>query len=82
MSNAKHSSLRLWVALLAAQILFSFGAASRAAAFTASDANAMVSSYNSAFYFTTNGNRGYFRNTTEGGTTWFLGTRQRDGDAH
>ncbi len=45
----------------------------KAAAFTSADANTMITSYNNAFYFTTSGNRGYFRNTTDGGTTWFWG---------
>jgi autotransporter-associated beta strand protein len=43
-----------------------------AAAYTAADAQTMVTSFNDAFYFT-NGNGGYFRNTTSGGTTWFWG---------
>ncbi|MDB6113041.1 MAG: hypothetical protein JWR69_4791 [Pedosphaera sp.] len=43
-----------------------------AAAYTAADAQAMVTSFNDAFYFT-NSNGGYFRNTTSGGTTWFWG---------
>ena len=42
-------------------------------AFTAADADAMVTSFNSAYYFTNSGNRGYFKNTTDGGTTWFWG---------
>ncbi|MBC8096764.1 MAG: glycoside hydrolase [Akkermansiaceae bacterium] len=41
-----------------------------AVAYTAADAQTMITAYNDAFYFTTNGN-GYFRNTTEGGKTWF-----------
>lgn len=44
-----------------------------AVAFTAADAQTMVDSFNSAFYFTSSGNRGYFRNSTAGGTTWFWG---------
>jgi autotransporter-associated beta strand protein len=43
-----------------------------AVAYTAADAQVMVTSFNDVYYFT-NGNRGYFRNTTEGGTTWFWG---------
>lgn len=45
----------------------------KAIAYTATDAQTMVTSFNNAFYFTTNGNLGYFRNTTDGGTTWFWG---------
>ena len=44
-----------------------------AAAYTAADAQTMVDSFNSAFYFTSSGNRGYFRNSTAGGTPWFWG---------
>jgi autotransporter-associated beta strand protein len=44
-----------------------------AAAYVAGDGQTMISSFNNAFYFTASGNRGYFRNTTQGGTTWFWG---------
>ncbi len=44
-----------------------------AAAYTTADAQTMITSFNNAFYYTTSGNRGYFRNTTDGGTTWFWG---------
>ncbi len=43
-----------------------------AGAYTAADAQTMVDSFNNAFYFTTSG-RGYFRDSTDGGTTWFWG---------
>lgn len=59
----------LWVglgALLLSSLRFN------AVAYTAADAQTMVTSFNDAFYFT-NGSRGYFRNTTNGGTTWFWG---------
>ncbi len=42
-------------------------------AYVAGDGQAMVTAFNDAFYFTASGNRGYFRNTTDGGTTWFWG---------
>jgi predicted alpha-1,6-mannanase (GH76 family) len=42
-----------------------------AVAFTAADAQIMITAYNDAFYITTTGNRGYFRNTTDGGKTGF-----------
>jgi len=45
----------------------------RAAAYVGADAQTMITSFNNAFYFTASGNRGYFRNTTEDGTTWFWG---------
>jgi autotransporter-associated beta strand protein len=41
-------------------------------AYTSADAQSMMSAFNAAYYFT-NGSRGYFRNTTDGGTTWFWG---------
>ena len=41
-----------------------------ARAFTAADADASFASYNAAFYFT-NGDRGFYRETTAGGRTWF-----------
>lgn len=44
-----------------------------ATAYTAADAQTMITSFNTAFYYTTSGNRGYFRSTTDGGTTWFWG---------
>src|ERR1043165_4376849 len=43
-----------------------------APAYTAADAQTMVTSFNNAFYFT-NSHGGYFRNTTADGTTWFWG---------
>jgi predicted alpha-1,6-mannanase (GH76 family) len=42
-------------------------------AYTAADGQAMIDSFNAAFYFVTADGRGYFRNTTAGGTTWFWG---------
>ncbi len=44
-----------------------------ATAYTATNAQTMITAFNNAFYFTASGNRGYFRNTTAGGTTWFWG---------
>jgi predicted alpha-1,6-mannanase (GH76 family) len=46
----------------------------QASAFTTANADTMIASYNSAFYYTTSG-RGYFRNTTDvaSGATWFWG---------
>ncbi|HYG23899.1 MAG TPA: glycoside hydrolase family 76 protein [Verrucomicrobiae bacterium] len=41
--------------------------------FVAADQQTMVNSFSNAFYFTSSGNRAYFRNTTAGGTTWFWG---------
>jgi autotransporter-associated beta strand protein len=49
------------------------GSRFNAAAYIAADAQTMISGFNDAFYFTASGNRGYFRNTTAGGTTWFWG---------
>lgn len=59
-----------WVALL---ICFSNVASFKASAYVAGDGQTMFAAYNNAFYFTTSGNRGYFRNTTEDGKTWFWG---------
>ena len=42
-------------------------------AYTAADGKVMIDSFNAAFYFVTADGRGYFRNTTAGGTTWFWG---------
>lgn len=50
-----------------------YSSRSNTLAYTAADAQTMITSFNNAFYYTTSGNRGYFRNTTDGGTTWFWG---------
>jgi predicted alpha-1,6-mannanase (GH76 family) len=39
-------------------------------AFTSADADTIFEAYNKAFYFT-DGNKGYYRATTEGGKSWF-----------
>jgi autotransporter-associated beta strand protein len=61
------------VRLVLLSLLMSAPGRFKASAYVAADAQAMIASFNNAFYFTALGNRGYFRNTTEGGTTWFWG---------
>lgn len=62
-----------WVQVVALSWLVWGGGRGAASAYVAADAQTMMTSFNNAFYFTSSGNRGYFRNTTAGGTTWFWG---------
>jgi autotransporter-associated beta strand protein len=61
---------RFWRRVLAAMLLPITVASSFA--FTASDANTMINSFNTAFHYTANGGTS-FRNTTDGGEVWFWG---------
>jgi predicted alpha-1,6-mannanase (GH76 family) len=60
--------LRRVVVLAVASLSLIIGPEVRA--FTAADANTIFASYNNVFYFT-NGNKGFYRSTTEGGKTFF-----------
>ena len=71
---AKAVFLRLPVfRVMLLSLLLLGGSRRNTAAYVAADGPTMMVAFNDAFYFTASGNRGYFRNTTEGGTTWFWG---------
>jgi autotransporter-associated beta strand protein len=70
--GAKMAKTKLLAGLLGGLSLLGVGRF-EASAYVAGDGQTMISAFNNAFYFTASGNRGYFRNTTQGGTTWFWG---------
>ena len=73
LSFMKGALLSRWIQAVVSIWCLCLGGRQDASAYVAADAQTMISSFNNAFYFMSSGNRGYFRNTTAGGTTWFWG---------